>query len=78
MDEDLPRIYRVESSEIDEIEIEKAYLYLSTVSSVEAANRWVMAVRDTCASLQENPYRYAAVETRPGARRVLVGRYHVL
>lgn len=77
-DNDSPTLYTIEFAEIAEIEIDRAYFWLSSQVGAEKASQWVKDLQSAVESLRESPRRFAAIESRPGARRMLVGRFHVL
>jgi plasmid stabilization system protein ParE len=68
-----PRKYRTEYSEAAQEEIEKAYLWRSSITSPEAAALWANGLRSAVDSLSTMPYRYAALPDDPLSRRLLYG-----
>jgi plasmid stabilization system protein ParE len=75
---DAPRRYQIEYSDSAQEEIEKAYLWLSGLIGVEKANRWAEGLKSAVEARREHPYRNVAVASRPGARRLLDGKFHIL
>lgn len=71
--EDEPRRYQIEYAEAAQEEIEKAYLWRSSITSPEAAARWASGLRSAVDGLSTMPYRYAALPDDPLSRRLLYG-----
>jgi plasmid stabilization system protein ParE len=72
-DENEPQSYQIEYAEGAQEDIEKAYLWRSSITSPETATRWVEGLRAAIDSLSFMPYRFASLQNDPLSRRLLYG-----
>lgn len=77
-----PKQYQVEYTDAAQEEIEKAYLWLSSLTSTEGATRWAEGLRVAIQGLSVFPHRFQRVpeylDSERDVRRLLYQKYRVL